>query len=147
MKSKFAEPDFSFENAGIANRTTKAIRRQIAEARRSSIKGADPHARHESPWRVKQLADADKTPRWTAAPIKGSPGTHFTEHRPDENTKLFDAPNRPKNASVFELKILRGCGISLGMVAEAGDRVTCFGLTAMELVNSGIAEVIEETRP
>ena len=137
--------NFSFAEQQKAREERRRFLSDI-DPRRRSVATSAPDVAGRSPWKVRQLGDADREPRWTVATDKSGKRT-FSEHRPAENCGLFDAKNRPQNASRFSLKIVRGVCLCREFDAESGDFVSCLGATAVELINTGKAEVLEEVRP
>ena len=144
MFATMKDADFSFSEAAKQREERRRFLSDI-DPRRRSVSTSTPST-GKSPWRVKQLTEADKEPRWTCTADKAGKKT-YTEHRPPANSALFDARNRPQNASRFTLEIVRGVGLCLEFSAEAGDRVECLGTTAIELIQGGSAVVVEEIRP
>ena len=137
--------NFSFAEQQKAREERRRFLSDI-DPRRRSVATTVPDGGGRSPWKVRQLGDADREPRWSVATDKSGKRT-FTENRPAENSGLFDAKNRPQNASRFSLKIVRGVCLCREFDAEPGDFVSCLGATAIELINNGKALVIEEVRP
>lgn len=140
-KSSFADVNISLKDMA-ENR--ESVRKFTEDPRRRKVSANDPDAPRRFPWKVKQLTDSDRQPRWTVERQEDG-SNHFTENFPDPNTAIYDHPNRPKQKSIFRLRMVKGIGLSVGCTAEPGDTVTCFGVTALEIARN--AEVLEEIRP
>jgi hypothetical protein len=126
------DPDFSFEAAAEHRR-----RRKLEAPRPTAMKRGEPG------WKF-TAGDQTDRPRWKAETDTKSGVTTFTELVPpgEGGGGLVD---RRHSRSIFRLAITSPCLVA-SQHAEIGSMVICYHRAAGDLISSGNARVIEETR-
>jgi hypothetical protein len=128
----FDDPDFSFQG-----QAAEKSRRKMEPPRRSTRKPGEPG------WKVNGADEPDK-PRWLVETDQKTGITTFTEQTPP-HADGGGFSDRRHQRSIFRLAITSPCLVA-GHHADAGSLVICYHSAAGDLLSSGNARVIDETR-